>query len=368
MIIRNILPTAAISAIAVPASTTVAEAAAIDLTDPVSALNPHFSQFLDRTDEDGDVEPSVERSATRSSSNGGELTIDPALEVIPEISQGTTGLTLHGQSHGYTVLSNENEDRADFVRADEAGASVLHIASSASAAADITLEFPEGIDEAKSQESFSRSSARVFLDNGDGLTLREPIVRDSDGAYLNASYELEGNNVRVIVPDSDLSDASYPLVAASGLEYIMDFKIGDTGPYAAREEMHKDGQFNDIFPVAGAPENFPEKGDLLPLRVPFEGLGLNFECIMGDEASFGSDGEYLWGYNFLATENHIDGEGSSIRFEIANYDIDSVQQNDLYVHGVVVNDNPGNIPNAIYKAEAHRKWQEFADNLADLSR
>ena len=81
---------------------------------------------------------------------------------------------------------------------------------------------------------------------------------------------------------------------------------------------------------------------------------------MNDEASFGDGEAYEWGFNFLATKNHIDGAGSSIQFSIANYD---GTKNALYVHGVVKADKPGGISQDIYKLGAGSMWKQFATNL-----
>lgn len=91
---------------------------------------------------------------------------------------------------------------------------------------------------------------------------------------------------------------------------------------------------------------------------------MNFECKMNNEASIGDGEAYSWGFDFLATKNHIDGEGSSIGFEIANHD---GKKNALYVHAVVKNSSPGGVPQSIYQAGARLMWQKFTENLAALS-
>lgn len=218
-------------------------------------------------------------------------------------------------------------------------------------------------DSVKSVAKVESDAPYDFLENGEQVALRSSSVKDANGKTMDASYSIRGDSVKIDVDESQADGAVYPLVAASRFEYLNDFEIGDTGPYSAEVAMKKDGQFTKIFPVPGAPDDFPIKVDILPLKRPLDGIGANFECRMNDEPSFGDGEAYSWAFNFLATKNHIDGEGSSIQFEIANYDD---TKNALYVHAVVMNDEPGGFSQDIYKLGAGAMWKQFATNLGKL--
>lgn len=352
---KAVLPVAAAAALLAPSLSAPASAATTDVTDPSEVLTKEFSQFLDRTDSAGSVTDG--KSARSALSDASSLTVAPAIDEVPNF-QLRSSLQNHSKAaDGYTVLTDDSEDTAQYIRADAAGATVLSAAETADAG---SFKFTLG-DGVKSVAKSETDAPFVFLDNGEQVVLRAPTVKDANGTTLDAEYNVDGDTVEVAVDSSQADNASYPLVAASGFEYLRDYDIGATGPYAAQQALNKDGNFNKIFPVKGAPADFPDKGDILPLRAPIDSdEAFNFECKMGDEASFGDGDAYSYGYNFLATKNHIDGSGSSIQFEIANHD---GNRNALYVHGRVMNDSPGGIPKSIYMAGANVMWQDFAYNL-----
>lgn len=350
----------AVAALLAPAVATPAMAASPDLSDPSTVLSDNFSQFLDRSDESGKVSDSP--AARSTSSSAASLNIDPAIGDVPDFQVDVPSTQNSGQKDGYTVLTDAESQSAQYVRADEAGATVITAASNSESVNGLSFDLGDGVKTAAKTDS---DTPFVFLDNGEQVVLRTPTVKDATGRSIPANYSIEGNTVKVEVDQSQQDEIAYPLVAAAGFEYLLDYSIQTTGPYKAQQEMHKDGQFTEIFPVPGAPNNFPEKGDLLPLKMPFDGVGLSFECRMNNEVSLGDGAGYSWGFDFLATKNHIDGAGSSIRFEIANYEGDN---NALYVHSVIKNSNPAGMPQSVYKAGATLMWQKFSENLLALSR
>lgn len=353
---KSALPVAAAAALLAPSFAAPANAATPDVTDPSTVLAKDFSQFLDRDDKAGNISDGA--AARSDSASASSLTVDPAIDQVPSVKLGSSLQNHSKDNDGYTVLTDANEDAAQYIRADAAGATVLSTAEDASSGDSFKFKLSDGV---KSVAKSKTDAPFVFLDNGEQIALRSPTVKDADGKTLDAEYNVEGDTVEVAVDSTQADSASYPLVAASGFEYLKDYDIGATGPYAAQQALKKDGNFNKIFPVKGAPADFPEKGDILPLRAPLDSdKAFNFECKMGDEASFGDGDAYSYGYNFLATKNHIDGAGSSIQFEIANHD---GNRNALYVHAVVKNDAPGKIPKSLYMAGANMMWQDFAYNL-----
>lgn len=355
---KAVLPVAAAAALLAPSFAAPANASTADVTDPSDVLESHFSQFLNRSDDAGAI--SETKSVARAQSDQSELTIDPAVDEVPSFKVGSDLKKQSGQKDGYTVLTNPEASQAQYVRADAAGATILSTAEEKTAADSLEFDLE---DKVKSVARTDSDTPYVFLENGEQVALRSPSVKDASGKTMDASYSIHGDTVKINVDESEADSAAYPLVAASGFEYLNDFGIGNTGPYTAEVAMKEDGQFTKIFPVPGAPDDFPSKGDILPLKMPFDGIGLNFECKMNDEASFGDGEAYEWGFNFLATENHIDGAGSSIQFSIANYD---GTKNALYVHGVVKADEPGGISQDIYKLGAGAMWKQFATNLSNL--
>lgn len=297
------------------------------------------------------------------------LSIDPALDTIPELSLGSAGLTHAGVEEGYDIFTNAEETRSQFVRADAAGASVLSSATDAEAVEELKLDFPQGVDQEATAVLLRDGASIVAFDNGDKIALREPLVYSADGTKLEATYELAGDAIAIKVDTAGITDADLPVVAATGFEYIVDFDIDGTGATTARNAMQTPGQFNEIFPIPGAPDNFPAEGDILPLQFPFDDFGLaSFEVEMGPENLIEDpDGYDSWGYVFHATENHIDGEGSTIRFDIMNVPIDGRGvESTLAVHGVVANDLPVLLPESVYLLGADTMWEEFSLRLAKL--
>lgn len=355
---KAVLPVAAAAALLAPSFAAPASAATADVTDPSDFLESHFSQFLNRSDEAGAI--SETKSVARTQGDQSKLTIDPAIDEVPSFKVGSDLKKQSAQKDGYTVLSNPEANQAQYVRADAAGATILSTAEEKTSADSLEFDLE---DKVKSVARTETDTPFVFFENGEQVVLRSLSVRDANGKSLNASYSIHDNTVKINVDETQAETAAYPLVAASGFEYAVGFSTGTTGPYTAEVEMKKDGQFGEIFPVPGAPDDFPSKGQILPLKMPFDGIGLQFECKMNQEASYGDGEAYEWAFNFLATKNHIDGEGSFIEFKVANYE---GTKNSLYVHASVVEDNPGGIPQDIYKVGAGAMWKQFATNLSNL--
>lgn len=363
----TVLAAAAVTALTVPVAASPANANSADITEPEATLSNHFSQFLDRTDDHGEIEVDNQNARTQNSSD--VLSIDPALDTVPELILGSAGLAHAGVEDGYDIFTNAEETRSQFVRADAAGASVLSSAADAKSVEELKLDFPQGIDQKATAVLLQDEVSMVAFDNGDKIALREPLAYSADGSKLEATYELDGDAIAIKVDTASLTDADLPVVAATGFEYVVDFDIDSTGVVTARDAMQTPGQFDEIFPLPGAPEDFPAEGDIVPLKFPYGNLGpLNFEVEMGTENLVQDpDGYDSWGYVFHATENHIDGEGSTIRFEIMSVPIEGRGiESTLAVHGVVVNDLPFWLPESAYRLGAETMWEEFSLRLANL--
>lgn len=351
-----------------PLAAVPASALSADLTEPESTLGNHFAQFLDRTDDHGDVEVAVKTARTQSSSSE-VISIDPALDEVPELFLGSAGLTHVGAEDGYDIFTDAEKTRSQFVRADAAGASVISSATDAEAVEELRLDFPQGIDQEATAVLLRDGASIVAFDDGGMIALRDPLVYGGDGTKLEASYDLDGDEIAVKIDKTGLTEAELPVVAATGFEYVSNFDIDGTSATTARSAMHAPGQFNEIFPLPGAPDDFPAEGDILPLTMPYELLTiLDFEVEMGPERLVNDPAGYdSWGYIFNATENHFDGEGSTIRFEIMNVPIEGRGvESTLAVHGVVANELPFWIPESAYILGAETMWEEFSLRLAKL--
>lgn len=254
----------AVAAMIAPSIATPATAATIDLTDPSAVLNNDFSQFVNRKDAPGDV--SMSPTFRSGSATHSTLTVNPAVSEVPSFQLGSSVEEHKGVRDGYTVLADSTEEATQFVRADAAGATVITAVGDQDSTNDLEFSLEDGV---ASAAKTATETPFVFLDNGEQAALRAPMVKDADGKSLNAHYEVDGDEVRIRVDKAQASEAAYPLVAASGFEYLMDFDTRATGPYKAQQEMHKTGQFTKIFPVPGAPADFPKKGGLLLLKNAF---------------------------------------------------------------------------------------------------
>lgn len=361
------LSIAAVAALTAPLGASPATANSTDITDPESTLVDQFPQFVDRPDDHGDVE--IDSPAARTQNSSDVITVDPVIDEVPELTLGSAGLTYAGAEDSYDVFTNVEKTRSQFVRADAAGASVLSSAATAETVEELRLEFPQGVDQEATAVLLRDEASIVAFEDGDKIALREPLVYSADGAKLEASYDLDGNDITIEIDKEDLTEDAFPVVAATGFEYLSNFDIDGTSATAARNAMQAPGQFNEIFPIPGAPDDFPAQGDILPLTMPYELLTvLDFEVEMGPEVLVDDPVGYdSWGYVFYATENHIDGEGSTIRFDIMNVPIEGRGvESTLAVHGVVANELPFWIPESAYIIGAETMWEEFSLRLAKL--
>lgn len=344
--------------------------AAENITDPQSLLDDSFPQFLNRSDDSGRVEVGVQKRGTQSSSQ--PITVDPTIEEVPQLSFGSAELTYTGTDDGYEIFANAEETRSQFVRADAAGASIVSAATTSESVGGLRVDFPQGIDRDPTESSLANGSRIITLDDGEKVVLREPLVHGADGEQLEASYRLEDDSIFIDIDPEVLDESGLPVVAATGFQYLMDFDIGYTDPTTAERRMKEPDKFDDIFPVFGAPADFPEPGDLLPLYVALNADMTNFECYFLDDAYIDGGDGYAdqWGYQFEAGPSHIDGEGSLIRFMISGLpesETGDNPDNSLAVYAEVKNDTPGGVPQAVYEQAARGQWSEFARRLEWLT-
>jgi hypothetical protein len=116
----------------------------------------------------------------------------------------------------------------------------------------------------------------------------------------------------------------------------------------ASKELHRD--FNDSFPIGGAPNAFPAEGQTIPLRA----------CVLAvcKDAPVKYYGDSS-GYHFDTLPGHFDGEGSTVAFRFYT---DSNGWLRLEVKGWVTDPD---LPDWLNKAGAYTQWVKFAAKLGD---
>src|SRR5699024_10415444 len=200
---------AAVAALTASLATSPATAASGDITEPESTFGNHFSQFLDRTDPRGETK--VHDQTTRTHNSSATISLDPALDSVPELIMGSAGLSHAGVKDDYDIFTNADETRSQFVRADAAGASVLSSATSAEAIEELKLDFPQGIDHEATAALLRGGDSVVVFDNGDKIILREPLVYSARGNNLEAAYELDGDAIAINVDTAGIADTYLPV-------------------------------------------------------------------------------------------------------------------------------------------------------------
>lgn len=178
---RVVIPLA-VSALLAPTISTPAMADTTDLSDPSSVLSQNFSQFLNRSDNAGEV---TERASARGvAEQSSALTVDPAVNEVPAFKVGTGSKDKTGSEDGYTVLSDPDSSAAQYIRADAAGATIVSAVESSNSLGSMEFELEDGV---KSTAKADTDTPYIFLENGEQVALRAPTVKDANGKTLNAS-------------------------------------------------------------------------------------------------------------------------------------------------------------------------------------
>ncbi|MDY0914148.1 hypothetical protein [Rathayibacter festucae] len=194
-----------------------------------------------------------------------------------------------------------------------------------------------------------------------------PWAKDSNGTSLPTAYEW---NNGVLTQTIDFDESSeFPILADPAWNYTRSYTIGSANPGSSRAALKR--CFNCIFPVDGAPSDYPSPAEYLPLIVgpfPDSPLNLNFNCVFRNDSYYPASAgpaAYAFGFVFDAAASHVDGLGSWISFNIRNEPITSGQNRFvLEVYGSVSVTEPGGLWQSVYTHGASTTWQKFADNLA----
>jgi len=179
--------------------------------------------------------------------------------------------------------------------------------------------------------------------------LLEPWAKDSLGVLQQTEYELAKGVLyqRVEVTKNTL----FPVVVDPNWTYSFTYATVSS-PNTNWIKIHN--CFDCYFPVSGAPQQFPQPNQLLPLfERPNLFILLNMECRMGTVILGTQD--FSW--SFRATANHVDGFGSRVSFALRYLN----NAPKLIVSAFVVNDFL--LGNELYKNQAGDNWQDFANNL-----
>lgn len=248
------------------------------------------------------------------------------------------------QSGDLTVIGSSQSDFQQVVQPLDVGFRVLNISKNASAPTEYSfeLDLPTG-----ATAELVMGTVRVV--RGDEIlgSIKEPWALDAAGNVVETWFSLDGTEVTQHL--TPLSVSSYPIVSDPNWGYIGVWNLN--GSYkVAWERLHT--CFNCYFPVAGAPSKWPIFGQLLPLKVGV----INMECRMN--YVFTATKYYRW--KFLATKNHLDGEGSNIIFDLR---VLSTGQSQLVVDAFIVRDIPLLGGNEAYELLARLNWANFATNL-----
>jgi len=296
-----------------------------------------------------DTDPSM---APNVSATAGEVAVSPAPDLLPA-AQSPEAVLVEPPSFtvdyavsvaatsddGVVALNTEDPNSEAYIQPVEGGYRVISATLNADGPStfDYTLDVP-------SDAQLHEDGSLLFIEAGAQTfaVLEIPWAKDGNGVDVPTWYSLSQG---VLTQHLDLSRVdSYPVLADPAWTYSYKFPTNKT---STRVEQLLRSCFNCYFPVAGAPRAFPTQGQLLPLTVG--GIG-NFECRMGGTAKVAGS---LFQYSFLATRNHIDGEGSTITFSFRSDQY-------LWVSASVMNQL---LNNSLYRGGAIQTWSNFANKL-----
>lgn len=279
----------------------------------------------------------------------------PALELSTDLTI-SNGSNFEGTKDDFAVFHDADDKSTTMVRASDDGGQVIFAAGAKEGLQDFRVGFDKTIADTS---NLGEGIVGVRFVDGTSIAVHEPWARDGEGQELSTTLEFSGNELiqKVDVPEN----AAYPIVADPAWNYTFSYNLYKKNPVKVRTLMKKPGKFGYIFPVAGAPKNFPKAKQKLPLKV----WGKNFACIFQKEFYENGRGGRTWGYQFVADKGHIDGQGSTIKFSIVETAALSgnAGENRLWVDARVKNTNPGGLKQSIYKSQASDTWSGFAAKI-----
>lgn len=295
--------------------------------------------------------------------NRGEESVS-ALGMNLSIDYATTPIS---ESTNFTVLETVHDNVAAYVQPTDTGVRVLTAIADSSApdSYSYTFDVPQG--------SFISESANGYFVRGpDGGTLGhlDPAwAIDAAGKNVDSTYEWSGTKLTQHV-DLSAPGLTYPILADPGWSYTHTYTLEHTTVGKVAALLQFTDCFDCYFPVEGAPSRFPAYNQFLPLVVrPWENSPQvwNYNCYMGGTyyQNLGG-GEAYFGFDFMATKDHVDGEGSAIYFafhpmwEQSN---PSQKFGQLVVTGWVVDPTPMGYSQGFVTNMTWWNWLHFAQNV-----
>lgn len=256
----------------------------------------------------------------------------------------------------FTILSMDDPDVATYVQPAFNGTRLLTAISDRESLNNpsFALDIPQGTTMVETPAAYTL----VAPDGTEFGAFEHPWVRDSEGHEIATHLELSGTTITQVI-DRPHADIAFPLLADTHWEYAYTYDIGTITASKARSKMHT--CFNCFFPVHGAPKAFPTSGERLPLTINILGWDIYPMTCKFMFESYIPEAQ-LFHFSFVAIEDHIDGAGSSIDFEVVK--IDGERQ--LRVYTWILNSFTPAFKTA-YRAGAYEMWAKFADNLQTIS-
>lgn len=311
------------------------------------------------------VEPVQEELAPDAQSRGVADGV-PLLKASPDLSITPTYVKEKvDESNGISVWRTDSEQVAAYVQPIRSGVRVLTAiaGSDAPRSYDYDLGVPAGTHLRQNALGF----LLIALDGSALGQLLSPWAKDANGVDVPTSYLFSDGTLTQVV-DLDSPNIAYPVLMDPAWTYVHTAHIGNKTPAQVRSKLIN--CFNCIFPVEGAPQNFPSADQSLPLIVrPFIGSPVywNFHCYFGS-SYYAVDGNKSWfGYYFRAAADHVDGAGSTISFDFNprwSPNAPSYIYTELVVSAYIMNTDPVGVGQPAYTLAATTTWNQFAYNLS----
>lgn len=266
---------------------------------------------------------------------------------MPETGSASTGQRL---TDG-TIAYPSDTAAANAVIPNMNGVQLLTMIANSDAATDYSYRFTVPAD--TSLEDRGDYFLLVSSSEGTQGIIQPAWAKDANGRNIPTSYTWAGGVLTQHVEHTSVGDITYPVTADPGYGYSIKYPMNGS-PNDVKWVLKTPGEFARAFPVAGAPANFPMVGQVLPLHMGW----CNGEVRMRSE----STQYHYFGWDFLTTENHIDGPGSLVVFEFRESDYGlRFMQVSAWVNQPKNSHNDWLFDQQL--AAAHRIWALFASNI-----
>lgn len=290
----------------------------------------------------------------------GEFATTPGIDISIDFAEDVID-----ETEDFSVLATSSDDVAAYVQPTNSGVRMLTAIADADAPTKYSYSFdvPDGT-------TLRPNSHGFYLTGPDGSVYGQvdpAWAVDAAGAAVDTWYEWEGKTLIQHVR-FDKKSTAFPVLADPGWSYTHTYDLEHTNVPTARSRLMS--CFNCYFPVEGAPAGFPSGGQFLPLVVrPWVDSPIvwNFNCYMNGTYYQNDGNNMAWfGYDFMATPSHVDGNGSAIYFDFQPKWTTSNPSHRfglLVVTGWVMNDTPMGVSPGTYSNIVWWQWLKLAQNL-----